>query len=194
MAPPESSQVFNGTIWTNIVGDAASIAPIEIGSYYQSGVVFYIFQLGEPGYVENETHGLMCDTNDQDGGSGIAWYNGAYTATGAEEPGIGKGPINTALIISSQGAGTYAATVCTAYDDGNWFLPSQDELNIMGNSRVIINAASEANGGSAFVPGGWYWSSTSISIEWAVAQEVYEEAQSEEDKSILYRVRAAKIF
>jgi len=39
--------------------------PIEAGDYINGGVVFYVFSLGDVGYVAGEEHGLVCAVNDQ---------------------------------------------------------------------------------------------------------------------------------
>jgi len=142
-------QVYNGSAWTNMIGGAASVyTPPDIGDYYQGGVVFYL---------DGNGGGLICAVSDQDGGSGIQWYNGSYTTTGATATAIGTGQANTNAIINNQGAGSYAATVCTALGTG-WFLPSQGELNQINLNKATIDATAIANGGTAF--GSAYWSSS----------------------------------
>ncbi len=104
--------------------------PIEVGNSYGGGLVFYIFQSGDPGYVAGETHGLIASPSDQ--AIYTDWKNnGGFTdiATGT---GIGTGRANTNAIISSHGSSaTYAAGFARAYNGGgytDWYLPSRDEL------------------------------------------------------------------
>jgi hypothetical protein len=47
-----------------------------------------------------------------DQSKGIQWYNGNYVTTEATATGIGSGKSNTATMISKQGAGSYAASLC----------------------------------------------------------------------------------
>ena len=143
-------QVYNGSSWTNIIGGKRSVS---VGETYGGGIVAYILQSGDPGYDANVQHGLIAATSDQS--SGIRWYNGEYTITGATGTAIGTGLSNTNTVISSQGgtATSYAAGIARAYAGGgynDWYLPSKDELN-----KLYLNRASIGNFGN------WnYWTSS----------------------------------
>jgi hypothetical protein len=147
-------QVFNGGAWTNMIGGTATgTISLSIGDSYQGGKVAYILISGDPGYDANTQHGLIAATSDQS--SGIQWYNGTYTTTGATGTEIGTGLSNTNTIITSQGATStsYAAGLARAHNGGgytDWYLPSKDELKKLYLNRIAI-------GGFA---GNYYWSST----------------------------------
>ena len=96
------------------------------GKTYAGGLIFYLDTIN--------CNGLIAAPMNQS--TGIQWYNGNYILTGANGYNIGTGQTNTALIISIQGTGFYAAHIC---DDlvlngfSDWYLPSKQELNFMNN-------------------------------------------------------------
>jgi hypothetical protein len=168
-------QVFNGTAWTNMVGAAAAAAPPPppvIGDSYGGGIVAYIYQSGDPGYVANETHGLIAATADLS--SGIYWTTPSYQSTtvpgGATS--TTDGLANSNAIVAQAGAGsTYAAGLCRAYSapgDGglnDWYLPSKDELNYLWENLADSDGdnsntgPTDPNNLGGFAING-YWSST----------------------------------
>ncbi len=146
------------------VDDNTAVATTySIGDFAQGGIVFWLDETGQ--------HGLVCAKTDQDGGSGIQWYNGSYTDTEAHGDGVYAGEMNTMLIIANQGSNSYnyAAGVCAnlivlegGVTYGDWYLPSLYELNLMYQNKATINSTALANSGSAFTSV-YYWSSTEVS-------------------------------
>lgn len=133
-------------------------AKIQIGDFYQGGIVFYIDATGK--------HGLVCpivDTNpvlpEVHGGWGC---NGSGDLAGADGTAIGTGAQNTLDILAACPTVGIAADMCAklslnGYSD--WFLPSLDELGEMKKNKDIINAYALAHGGTAFTTAYYYSSS-----------------------------------
>jgi len=183
-------QVYSeNATWTNLSGTtAAGVYTPTIGEAYQGGKVAYVLQSGDPGYDANTPHGLIAATSDQS--TGIRWYNGSNTTTGATETAIGTGLSNTNTIITSQGATStsYAAGLARAYAGGgytDWYLPSKDELNKLYINRVAIR------GGFANF---FYWSSTEYDSSGAWYQLFDDGSQINFNKGGTLYVRAIRAF
>jgi hypothetical protein len=166
----------------------------EIGDFAHGGVVFYV----EPG----GTRGLVAAIEDWNGGATIKWSGGSTSYnTMARGDEVYAGKMNTAIIISVHSAkddfDDHAALVCANYkggDFGNWYLPSEEELNQMWINKSIIDATAIANGGSAFASAA-YWSSTEGG-DWSARGRHFGSPGGAilASKAFTGRVRAARAF
>jgi hypothetical protein len=153
----------SGTIYgTQISFSTNSNTTLSIGDSYSGGKIAYILQIGDPGYVAGQIHGLIAAIVDQS--TSTIWGNSSNTTTGATGTALGTGLANTNAIITNQGnIGSYAAKICREYAGGgyvDWYLPSIDELNKLYLNKVAI-------GGFANY---FYWSSTEFNNYFAWRQ------------------------
>ena len=161
----------------------------EIGQLRGGGIVFYVAStpadLDGDGDLDN---GLVAAIADQ---TKVYW--GSNGLTGASGAGIGDGGDNTNLIISANGAGTYAASVARAYRGGgysDWFLPSTVELRMIYNSL-----ASQGIGNFNILTGSWYMSSTESNSSQMFIVAMNSGRSSVDAKSITaHKIRAVRAF
>lgn len=148
-------QVFNGISWTNMIGGTATPPPPpDIGDEYEGGIIFYIFQSGDAGYIEGETHGLISTLEDQ----GLAQWGCQNNGIGGTSFDIGSGQSNTNLILAGCSTPGIAARICDEliYNGfSDWYLPSNNELVLLCQNQALV-------GGFTYVS---YWNSTEQNID-----------------------------
>tara|TARA_R100000544_G_C2224267_1_gene59557 strand:- start:685 stop:1326 length:642 start_codon:yes stop_codon:yes gene_type:complete len=132
----------------NLTTTTTTANPAVVGAFKSGGII------ASSTVVSGQV--MIVDLNDL--GSNI-WNNGSNLATSANATALKTGEANTDSIISVQGAGTYAASVCRG-GIIDWDLPSQDELNEVYVNRTVINQGITANGGTIMDLSAEYWTST----------------------------------
>lgn len=157
-----------------------------IGESYLGGVLAYVFQSGDPGYVEGEFHGLIAAPTDQS--TGAPW-GCSGTTIGGTSSALGAGPANTVAIMNGCANAGIAARLCgdlelNGYDD--WYLPSIDELMKLFNNRFAIGGFNTVNG--------IYWDSLEGSSTQGHVKEFFSNNMYYPLKTELYRVRAIRHF
>lgn len=184
----------NGQIGAN-GANGQNAATYTIGEFAQGGIIFWIDDEGQ--------HGLVSAKVDQS--IGMRWYPGTDGDTRAYGDGVFAGETNTAIIISAHVAigddgNIYAARLSnelqiTQADKtyGDWYLPSKEELNLLYQNKVVIDATAIVNGGVAFANEG-YWSSTESNDFGAWRQSFSNSDQAINFKNVLNNVRSIRAF
>ena len=159
-------------------GNQVSFTYFYIGQSYGGGIIAYIDGSG--------LHGIIASPWDQS--SGIRWWNGTAVSTGATATAIGTGNANTNTIVTVQGVGSYAASLCQSLTLGgynDWYLPSELELNKLYINRLAI--------GGFYTD--YYWSSSqSNQYQFASSSQFSTGAIYGSAVGTLHRVRAIRSF
>jgi hypothetical protein len=183
------SQQYNGTLWLDLLGKpvapAPSLAGVSIGQAFGGGILAYMLQAGDPGYDAANPHGIIAYSTDL---AATQWYNGTYSLVGCFDVAIGAGKINSNLIYTSYGAGTYAASLCLPIVNGvynDWVLPSQNDLLAMYPNQAAIGGFDNT------AP---YWCSSENSNTIAAVISYANGGIFSAGKSSLFKIRPVRYF
>ena len=160
------------------------------------GIVFYI--------TDGGLHGLEVASEDQ--GTDAAWSNiiNAFANGSSALPDeTGTGSENTDVIIAQTDHTASAAQICRDYrssEEGDWFLPSKNELQEIWWNLVSDQSADNEGRGKPYAGslGGfdseYYWSSSESSSGGAWSQTFHNGFQADDEKDNECMVRAVRAF
>jgi hypothetical protein len=173
---------------------------VLIGEPFEGGVVGHIFQSGDPGYVQGETHGIIIAPVEQVFESQWGCQGTAVTGTSIE---VGTGRANTEKVLAFHDAlpnfytdptqchpendGSVAARFTIDFNNGgfsDWFMPSLKEMDFLYQNRDKIGGFSTVE----------YWSSCESNASNACVMSFITGEQLSRPKSEVRRVRVIRFF
>jgi hypothetical protein len=173
---------------------------VLIGEPFEGGVVGHIFQPGDPGFVQGETHGIIIAPVEQVFESQWGCQGTAVTGTSIE---VGTGRANTEKVLAFHDAlpnfytnptqchpendGTVAARFTIDFNNGgfsDWFMPSLKEMDFLYQNRDKIGGFSTVE----------YWSSCESNATNACVMSFITGEQLSRPKSEVRRVRVIRFF
>ncbi len=162
-------------------GDEITFTTLEqivaIGENYNGGIIFYINDHGDEGYVVSLT----------DQSTSADWGCAGISITGADGIGMGNGPQNTIDIMNECGtAGTAAAICANLTIDGysDWFLPSKGELEVIYQNLYLLGLGNFSSNS--------YWSSSEVDGSNAASFNFSTNTSGTANKFSPYMVRAIR--
>lgn len=137
-----------GTAYGNM-RSFTTINAMAVGQPFNGGVIAYIFQQGDVGYVAGQVHGLIIPAGS------LASYQWGCSGTNiSTHTAIGSGNSNTNNIVSACNTSSTAARYAYNLTNGgysDWFLPSYSELLKIAESGTLLDLTNS-----------YFWTSTQI--------------------------------
>lgn len=143
------------TIAPTTTSTTTSTPTYAVGQAALGGIIAYILQPGDPGYIAGEQHGLVATVSDiTNVFNTLTWGCIGIDISGTSSA-LGTGAANTNLIVVNCSDSTFAAKSCADLVQGgysDWYLPSLDELTKLQQNKDLI--------GNFDQDGRLYWSSS----------------------------------
>jgi len=172
-----------GTAYGSVTSFTTLAPALAVGQSYQGGIIAYIFQSGDSGYISGQTNGLIVTTSNQTTGS--QWgCSGTAISTSLT---FGTGQTNTTSIVNGCSTSSIAARICNDLVSGgysDWYLPSYYDLEKLYINRTIIGGFTNTN----------YWSSSQSATTTAYSLNFSTGAGVSTSKTSAVYVRAIRKF
>lgn len=121
------------------------LAALDVGEKCENADIVYAGELSEARlYTTAADRGIF------------QWSNGGVTT--ATSPSDGRANTDILVNIGGPGAPYAAANACHGLPGGEWYLPAENELNVLYTHREAIGGFDT----SGTDPDGYYWSSTQV--------------------------------
>lgn len=180
-----------------------TIRKLEIGDYYQGGVICYLFKPEDSLYVDWEQHGLIISKEDL---GHAAWGMHGQPIADSTSVALGQGSVNTAKIVRQLGTGSAsfyapitsglrivhpsAALLCRQYiSDGydDWFLPSKNEwytVFLKYDSLLVLGLSTSED----------YWSSSEVYLTWRFKKDKPRHTKYHHKRAWQTRIRSQSLI
>ncbi len=159
---------------------------LEKGDFYKGGIVFYI--------DDSKNHGFVCAIKDQSKEAGWGCSGTELDKADATIPGSGK--LNTGNIVKGCHTAGIAAELCLNLNLNcftDWFLPARDLMIQTAENYHTIRRISVMNGGADF-SAEYYWSSSQSDSDQAYVIQLPSGISRPLPKNGLWGVRAVRAF
>ncbi|WP_333696710.1 hypothetical protein [Flavobacterium sp.] len=173
-----------GTGYGNVRTFTTLPSPVSVGQSFQGGIVGYIYQPGDIGYVAGQIRGIIVATTTQS--TGAQWGCSGVSINGTSSN-LASGLNNTNLIVNGCSTSNIAARICFNLTSGgfsDWVLPSHDELNRLYLNRSAIGGFLNTS----------YWSSTQATSTTARSINFSNGTSNNVTKTSLLYVRGIRYF
>ena len=162
-----------------------------IGERFGGGIVYHLWK--DSSAAE---HGLIVTILDQSNSQ--FWSNVDLNGIGWAAQYTGDGLSNSNAIISQNGHTNSAAKMCldlVLEGQSDWYLPSYDEFDLLGQNRLNVNKKLESiNGANVLLNETLYWTSTERDYKKAWSYSFGNNFNGDTFKSDYQYVRAIRSF